>query len=56
MPIVYEFHALGPRRADMALLDGILLQWAYMYAKELDVDAQLRFSVQLFFQGLVKHS
>jgi len=39
-------------RTFIALLDGIIIQWAY--TEELDVDAQLCFSVQLLFQGLLK--
>ena len=34
----------------IALLDGIMMQWAYN--PRLDVDAQLRFGVQLLLQGL----
>ncbi|RLC76874.1 MAG: hypothetical protein DRJ03_16455 [Chloroflexi bacterium] len=45
--------ALKAARTFIALLDGIIIQWAY--TEELDVDAQLCFSVQLLFQGLVKH-
>lgn len=37
-----------------ALLDGIILQWVYA-PEEVDVNAQLRFGVQLLFQGLLKH-
>jgi AcrR family transcriptional regulator len=51
-----EFAPMDARRTARtftALLDGIMLQWAYM--KELDVDAQLRFSVQLLFRGLANH-
>jgi AcrR family transcriptional regulator len=40
-------------RTFIALLDGLMIQWAYV--KDLDVDAQLRYSVQLLFQGLTNH-
>ena len=41
-------------RTFIALLDGTMMQWAYN--PQLDVDAQLRFGVQLLLQGLVKHN
>lgn len=93
LPILYEFYALGLRRADVctvisdfihqltgqlaaiiqagiengefaptdarqaaraldALLSGTLLHWVYA-PEEVDVDAQLRYGIQLIFRGLV---
>jgi len=39
-------------RALVALLDGTVLQWVYA-PKEVDVNAQLRYGVQLVFRGLM---
>jgi AcrR family transcriptional regulator len=42
-------------RALVALMDGTVLQWVYA-PKEVDVNAQLSYSVQLILQGLVNHT
>jgi len=47
--------ALKAARALDALMSGIILQWVYAQ-EEMDVNAQLRYSVQLIFQGLLNHT
>jgi AcrR family transcriptional regulator len=40
-------------RVFMALLDGIMVQWAYF--DKLNIGSLLRFSIDLLFQGLTNH-
>ena len=47
--------ALKAARALDALMSGITLQWVYAQ-EEMDVNAQLRYGVQLIFQGLLNHT
>ena len=47
--------ALKAARALDALMSGIILQWVYA-PEGMDVNAQLRYGLQLIFQGLLKHT
>ena len=47
--------ARAAARALDALLSGTLLHWVYA-PEEVDVEAQLRYGVQLMFRGLISHS
>jgi AcrR family transcriptional regulator len=52
-----EFAPTEARRAALALdalLSGTILHWVYA-PEEVDIDAQLRYAVQLIFRGLVNH-
>jgi AcrR family transcriptional regulator len=52
-----EFAPTNARKAARtldALLNGIFLHWVYA-PEEVDVSAQLRYSVRLLFQGLLNH-
>lgn len=42
-------------RALDALMNGIILQWVYA-PERMDLNTQLRYSLQLIFQGLLKHT